>query len=144
MSHILRSALVPYSAEKMFALVNDVSSYPKFIPGCTASRVIEQNDSALIAKMSVSKASISKSFTTCNVMIKNQSIVMRLVEGPFSSFAGDWRFIPLSNKTSKVKFHLDFEFKNKLIELAFSHIFKNMVNSMVIAFTYRAKEVHNS
>ncbi|AHF74643.1 Putative oligoketide cyclase/lipid transport protein [Candidatus Sodalis pierantonius str. SOPE] len=144
MPHITRSALVPYSAEQMFALVNDISAYPEFIPGCTASRVLEQNGSELTAEMNVSKAGISKSFTTRNVITENQSIVMRLVEGPFSSFAGDWRFIPLSEEASKVEFHLDFEFKNKLIELAFGRIFKEMANSMVMVFTRRAKEVYHA
>lgn len=143
MPHITRSALVPYSAEQMFTLVNDISAYPEFIPGCTASRVLEQNGSELTAEMNVSKAGISKSFTTRNVITENQSIVMRLVEGPFSSFAGDWRFIPLNEEASKVEFHLDFEFKNKLIELAFGRIFKEMANSMVMAFTRRAKKVYH-
>lgn len=144
MPHITRSALVSYSAEQMFALVNDISAYPEFIPGCTASRVLEQNGSELTAEMNVSKAGISKSFTTRNVITENQSIVMRLVEGPFSSFAGDWRFIPLSEEASKVEFHLYFEFKNKLIELAFGRIFKEMANSMVMVFTRRVKEVYHA
>ncbi|OZI13808.1 ubiquinone-binding protein [Sodalis-like symbiont of Philaenus spumarius] len=144
MPHITRSALVPYSAEQMFALVNDISAYPEFIPGCTASRVLEQNGSELTAEMNVSKAGISKSFTTRNVITENQSIVMRLVEGPFSSFAGDWRFSPLSEEASAIEFHLDFEFKNKLIEMAFGRIFKEIVSSMVMAFTRRAKEVYHA
>lgn len=142
MPHISRSALVPYSAEQMFALVNDISSYPEFIPGCTSSRVLTQEGDQLTAEMKVAKAGISKTFTTRNVITDNQSIVMQLVEGPFSSFAGDWRFTALSPEASKVEFHLDFEFKNKLIELAFGHIFKEMANSMVQAFSRRAKEVY--
>jgi ribosome-associated toxin RatA of RatAB toxin-antitoxin module len=41
MPQISRSALVPYSAEQMYELVNDVKSYPQFLPGCTGSRVLE-------------------------------------------------------------------------------------------------------
>lgn len=143
MPHITRFALVPYSAEQMFALVNDISAYPEFIPGCTAIRVLEQNGCELTAEMNVSKAGISKSFTTRNVITEHQSIVMFLVEGPFSSFSGDWRFILLSEEASKVEFHLDFEFKNKLIELAFGCIFKEMANNMIMVFTRRAKEVYH-
>lgn len=144
MSRIMCSALIPHSAQKMFILVNDISAYQKFIPGCTASRVIKQNNSALIAEINISKGGISKSFITRNVFVENQSIVIHLIEGPFSSFAGDWRFIPLQDKVSKVEFHLDFEFKNKLIELTFGHILKSMMNNIVMAFTYRANEVYNT
>ncbi len=144
MPHINRSALVPYSVEQMFALVNDIHAYPEFIPGCTGSRVVGKKGNELIAEMDVSKAGIKKTFTTRNVITDNESIVMRLVEGPFRSFSGGWRFTILSPEASKVEFELSFEFKNKLIELAFGHIFKEMANNMVQAFTLRAKEVYSA
>ncbi|STP18350.1 putative oligoketide cyclase/lipid transport protein [Escherichia coli] len=40
MPQISRTALVPYSAEQMYQLVNDVQSYPQFLPGCTGSRIL--------------------------------------------------------------------------------------------------------
>ncbi len=40
MPQISRTALVPYSAEQMYQLVNDVQSYPQFLPGCVGSRVL--------------------------------------------------------------------------------------------------------
>jgi ribosome-associated toxin RatA of RatAB toxin-antitoxin module len=55
---------------------------------------------------------------------------------------GGWKFIPLSPEACKIEFHLDFEFTNKLIEMAFGRIFKELVN-MVQAFTTRAKEVYS-
>lgn len=141
MPNITRSAIVSYNAKQMFTLVNDVSAYPEFIPECTTSRVLEKNNKELTAEMKISKAGINKSFTTRNVITENQSIVMRLIEGPFSSFAGNWRFIPLSEAASKVELHINFEFKNKLIELIFGSIFKEMANGMVIAFIRRAKKI---
>lgn len=144
MPHISRSALVPYSAEQMFALVNDIQAYPEFIPGCTGSRVLGKEGNELTAEMSVSKAGISKTFRTRNVITNNESIVMRLVEGPFRSFAGDWRFTILSPEACKVEFEMSFEFKSRIIELAFGPIFKEMANSMVQAFTQRAKEVYRA
>ncbi len=42
MPQISRTALVPYSAEQMYQLVNDVwGLYPQFLPGCTGSRILE-------------------------------------------------------------------------------------------------------
>lgn len=41
MPQISRTALVPFSVEQMYQLVNDVKSYPDFLPGCTGSRVLE-------------------------------------------------------------------------------------------------------
>ncbi|MBP2834573.1 MULTISPECIES: type II toxin-antitoxin system RatA family toxin [Dickeya] len=142
MPKISRSALVPFSAEQMYKLVNDVSSYPAFLPGCTGSRVLSSSESEMTAAVDVSKAGISKTFTTRNTLVDNQCILMQLVDGPFRQLSGDWRFTPLSEDACKVELNLDFEFKNALIELAFGKIFKELANSMVQAFTLRAKEVY--
>jgi ribosome-associated toxin RatA of RatAB toxin-antitoxin module len=143
MPHISRSALVPFSAEQMYSLVNDVDAYPKFLPGCTGSRVLDKTDNTMVAAVDVAKAGISKTFTTKNTLTSNQSIDMQLVDGPFRKLMGGWNFTPLSPEACKVELNLDFEFTNKLIELAFGKIFKELAGSMVQAFTLRAKEVYS-
>ena len=142
MPQISRSALVPFSAEQMYKLVNDVVSYPSFLPGCVGSRIISQNSDEMTASVEVSKAGISKTFITKNALEDNKRIQMQLVEGPFRTLSGGWQFIPLSADACKIKFHLDFEFTNKLIELTFGKIFKELANNMVQAFTSRAKVVY--
>ena len=143
MPQISRSALVPFSAEQMYKLVNDVISYPSFLPGCVGSRIISHHDDEMTAAVEVSKAGISKTFVTKNILEDNKCIHMQLVEGPFSKLSGGWRFIPLSADACKIEFHLDFEFTNKLIELAFGKVFKELANNMVQAFTLRAKVVYS-
>lgn len=142
MPQISRTALVPYSAEKMYQLVNDVKSYPEFLPGCVGSRVLESSAQQMTAAVEVSKAGISKTFTTRNALTSNQSILMHLVDGPFKSLVGGWKFTPLAADACRIDFQLNFEFTNKLVELAFGHIFKELISSMVQAFTIRAKEVY--
>lgn len=143
MPQISRSALVPFSAEQMFQLVNDVDSYPDFLPGCIGSRILEVSEHEMTAAVDVAKAGISKTFTTRNTLLDNRSINMQLVDGPFRKLMGGWHFTPLSTDACKVELHLDFEFTNKLIELAFGKIFKELAGNMVQAFTQRAKEVYS-
>ncbi len=135
MPQISRTALVPYSAEQMYQLVNDVQSYPQFLPGCTGSRILESTPGQMTAAVDVSKAGISKTFTTRNQLTSNQSILMNLVDGPFKKLIGGWKFTPLSQEACRIEFHLDFEFTNKLIELAFGRVFKELASNMVQAFT---------
>lgn len=142
MPQISRSALVPYSAEQMYQLVNDVKSYPQFLPGCSGSRVLDESDSQMMAAVDVSKAGISKTFTTRNILVSNQSIIMQLVDGPFRKLMGGWKFTPIDDDACRIEFQLDFEFTSKLIELAFGRIFKELAGNMVQAFTVRAKEVY--
>ncbi|SFN67418.1 type II toxin-antitoxin system RatA family toxin [Xenorhabdus japonica] len=143
MPQISRSALVPYSVEQMYKLVNDVTSYPDFLPGCVGSRVISSSNNEMMASVEVSKAGISKTFVTRNTLFDNESIKMQLVDGPFRKLMGGWHFTPLSEDACKVELHLDFEFTNKLIELAFGKVFKELAGNMVQAFSQRAREVYS-
>ena len=142
MARVNRSALVMYSAEQMFRLVNDVEAYPNFLPGCVTGKVLEQSDAQMIATVGVSKAGIHKTFTTRNSLTPYNSIDMELVDGPFKMLRGIWRFISLDEQACKIELDLEFEFVSPLIEMAFGKIFKEITGAMVQAFTQRAKEVY--
>ena len=142
MARINRSALVMFSAEQMYHLVNDVASYPQFLPGCVGSQVLEASADSMVACVDVAKAGIHKSFTTRNQLQVGRTIHMDLLNGPFRQLSGVWHFTPLDDEACKVEVSLEFEFSSRLIELAFGRIFTDLVGSMVQAFTQRAKEVY--
>lgn len=144
MPSIEKSALVSYSAEQMFNLVNDIDSYPEFVPGCADSRVVEQNDDYKVASLQISKAGIQKTFTTRNRLIKPERIDMELVDGPFKKLTGGWVFKPLSEDACKVELKLDFEFSNRLLGMAFGKIFSEVTSRMVDAFVKRADQVYGN
>lgn len=142
MPQVQRSALVSFSAEQMFNLVNDVLSYPQFLPGCSGSELHEASDNHMLASVDVAKAGIKKTFTTQNTLVENQRIEMALVDGPFKHLQGVWRFTPLDEKACKVELSLEFEFSSKMIEMAFGRVFNELTSNMVNSFTKRAKEVY--
>ena len=142
MPRITRSALLMYSADQMFNLVNDVNAYPDFLPGCTGTRILDEHDNEMIAAVDVAKAGISKTFTTKNTLTPGQEVRMDLVDGPFKKLAGGWTFKALDETACKVTLDLEFVFSSKLVEVAFGRIFSDLVNNMVQSFTDRAKEVY--
>lgn len=142
MARVNRSALVMFSAEQMFRLVNDVEAYPAFLPGCVSGKVLEQSDMHMLAEVGVSKAGIHKTFTTRNTLTTNKTIGMELVDGPFKMLKGCWYFTALDEQACKIELDLEFEFKSHLIEMAFGKIFKELTGAMVQAFTVRAKEIY--
>ncbi|MBK5072070.1 SRPBCC family protein [Budviciaceae bacterium CWB-B4] len=142
MQRIKRSALVNYSAGQMYKLANDVLSYPKFLPGCVSSRILEQTENTMTASIDVAKVGIRKTFTTSNQMVEDSIIDMKLVDGPFRTLQGGWLFTPLGDDACRIEFNLEFEFSSKLIEIAFGRIFQDLAQNMVQAFTRRAKEVY--
>ncbi len=89
MPQISRSALVPFSAQQMFNLVNDVESYPMFLPGCAGSKIIESSTSHMMASVDVAKAGIRKTFVTHNKLVDFNQIQMQLVDVLFSKIS--WR-----------------------------------------------------
>lgn len=143
MTTINRHALVPYSPAQMFKLVDDIKSYPEFLPWCAAAREISRNEDEVKASIELAKGTVRKSFTTLNRLQKNKMIEMRLVEGPFRHLEGFWRFDPLDDgQACKVSLDMDFEFSSKLVSMAIGPVFMAVTNSLVDAFVKRAGEIY--
>lgn len=101
MASIERSALVSFSCQQMFDLVNDIEAYPEFVPGCVGATILEQSADHKVAKLNISKAGIGKSFTTRNTLHAPERIDMELVDGPFKGFLVAGNFSRLANMPAK-------------------------------------------
>ena len=66
MREIHREALVPYSAERMFALVDDVERYPQFLPWCREAFVHREEGEIMEAELAVARGAFRGSFRTLN------------------------------------------------------------------------------
>jgi ribosome-associated toxin RatA of RatAB toxin-antitoxin module len=142
MTSINRSALVEYSAEQMFDLVNDIEHYPKFMQGCVSAKVLSQSDTELVGELRLSKAGISQQFTTKNILVRPERIDMSLVEGGFKSLTSQWTFDALTEKACKVSLAMEFEFKSGLMGFAAEKLFSSSANNLVDAIVQRAHEVY--
>lgn len=142
MAQVSRSALLMYSAQEMYQLVNDVNAYTEFLPGCHETTVLVDEAGLMKASIKVSKAGISQTFVTENTLVPAKSITMKLVEGPFKHLNGGWTFTALDKQACKVSLDLQFEFSSKIVELAFGRVFNELVGSMVKSFSNRAKTVY--
>jgi ribosome-associated toxin RatA of RatAB toxin-antitoxin module len=131
-----------YSVDQMFQLINDVLAYPLFLPDCSNSKIIAEDNSSMTAALLVSKAGLKKWFTTKNTLVSNEQVELELVDGPFNKLQGRWLLTPLSEEACKVSLELEYEFSNKMFDLAFGRVFNHLTNNMVQAFTQRAKDVY--
>lgn len=152
MREVRRSALVPYSPEQMYALVNDVRRYPEFLQWCPATRVHEETPESITATVDMQRAGVRVALTTRNTMRPGELIDMTLVDGPLGGFSGGWRFIPIrapaegdtpgALRGCRVELAIDFEFKNAALGFVFGPLFESTWNSLVDAFVRRAREVY--
>jgi ribosome-associated toxin RatA of RatAB toxin-antitoxin module len=133
-----------YSVEQMYNLINDVVSYPRFLPDCVDSKIVSESDTAMTASLLVSKGGVKKWFTTENTLLNNSKVVMNLVDGPFKKLTGGWVLTPLSEEACKIELALEYEFSSKIFDLAFGKVFNQLANNMVKSFTSRAKEVYGA
>ena len=142
MSTVEKTALVPYSAAQMFALVDDIDRYPEFLPWCSDASVDRRSDATIIATLHIDYRGIKQSFTTENSVDQNVEIHMRLVEGPFSRLDGLWRFQTLSASACKVSLTLDYGFNNAILETAVGPVFGVIANTMMERFIARADALY--
>jgi len=148
MKRIERSAIVPHSAEWLYAIVEDIESYPSFLPWCLDAAVLERvKDRAgaeavfTRARLTVGLKGIRQSFTTDNLNVPGVSIEMRLVEGPFERFAAGWRFKPLTAEAARIEFFMDCEFSSRLLARTLEPLFEKIADTMVDTFTRRAESL---
>ena len=142
MPKINRSALMPYSAEQMYDIVNGVDLYQEFLPWCASSRILEQSETSMKASVLMKKGKLNHSFTTQNQLIRAQQIRMQLVNGPFKKLQGEWVFSNLSEQGSKIELNLEFEFSNRMIGLLIGPVFTQIANTLVDAFCQRAHQLY--
>jgi ribosome-associated toxin RatA of RatAB toxin-antitoxin module len=126
----------------MFDLVNDIERYPEFIPNCSGAVRKDLGNNETEGSLQISKAGLSKWFTTRNQLAAPNCIKLQFVDGPFRQLQGEWRFTELDSQACKVELELEFEFSSKLIEMAFGQLFNQVITSMVKAFTDRAREFY--
>ncbi|MCS5586681.1 MAG: type II toxin-antitoxin system RatA family toxin [Gammaproteobacteria bacterium] len=142
MHHISKSAIVPYSCEQMYQLVNQVDNYPEFLNWCSSASILNQTDDEITASVSIKKSALNQTFTTVNTLTSNQRIDMKLKDGPFNRLSGAWIFTTLRDNACKVELELEFSFSSKIVDMAISPIFTSIANSQLDAFISRAKAVY--
>ena len=141
MRRVNRSALVPYTAREMFILVDDVESYPEFLPWCNSAEVHNRTAEIVEATLELHKGSLSDHFTTRNTRCEFETIEIELIDGPVRHLQGGWRFTEIGEEGCKLALELDFEFENMFVDMIFGSFFEDTCNSLINAYSKRAKTV---
>jgi ribosome-associated toxin RatA of RatAB toxin-antitoxin module len=142
MRKVNRSALVPYSASQMYALVKDVEAYPTFLPWCNSAEVHIRETEFIEASLELRRASVSKRFRTRNLLRENEFLGIELVGGPFRHMSGAWTVLQLGDAGCKVELMLEFEFESKATDAIFGRFFEHTCNTLVDSFTQQAAKIY--
>lgn len=148
MKHVKKSVLLSYSAAEMYALVTAVPDYPRFLPWCEKAEVLSDDESGMTARLHLAYSGLRHAFTTRNTHVADSSVLVSLVDGPFSVLEGAWRFLPLalpgdaSAAACKIEFEMRYAFSSRPLEVVVSPVFDRVANTFVDAFVKRAEQVH--
>ncbi|HEX3843084.1 MAG TPA: type II toxin-antitoxin system RatA family toxin [Steroidobacteraceae bacterium] len=139
MREIKRSALVAQPPSRLFALINDIESYPRFLPWCTHARVLSRTEREIVAAIGVKRGPLHGEFTTRNELEPDRQILMHLVDGPFKMLEGQWLLTPIGPDGCRVELSMRFAFKNTLSAMMFEGQFAETIGSLVEAFVTRSR-----
>ena len=148
MKHVKKSVLLWYSPHEMYALVTALQDYPAFLPWCERAEVLEQHADGVTARLHLSYLGVRHAFTTRNEHVPDASVVLTLVDGPFSRLDGSWRFLPVPAaagvhaKACRIEFDLCYSFANGVLDALISPVFDRIANTFVDSFVKRAEQVH--
>ncbi len=126
----------------MFALINDIESYPEYMPGCVGAKVLNRGEDWIEARLDLAKLGVKQSFSTRNILSPPNSMTMALIDGPFKRLSGEWQLQALNDSACKVIFWLEFEVSFSILAMALPKLMEHVASEQVDAVCRRAKQVY--
>jgi ribosome-associated toxin RatA of RatAB toxin-antitoxin module len=143
MAQVEKTVLVMHSAKQMYALVDAVEDYPKFLPWCGGVDLLERTETITSATLHIHYHGLKQSFTTQNYKNFPHSMEINLKHGPFKHLEGDWHFIELRQDACKIEFRLNYEFANSFLEKLIAPVFNHIAATFVDGFVARADKIYS-
>ena len=131
--------------QKLINFVLDIEKYPEFIPFCIDSKVYERNDQkdeiAIIADLTIGKKPFVDTYKS-DVRYKKKDDLIHVtnIGGPLKHLENNWKFIQKENFT-EVHFDVDFEIKNKFLDMIMKKSFEFGLNKIADAFQKKAESL---
>ena len=137
--------LIDKKKDKLIEFVLDIERYPEFIPFCLGSKVYnrkeENNQILIIADLTIGKGPFRDTYKSdVRFNKKNDTINVTNLDGPLKHLKNNWKFIENKN-TTEVYFDIDFEIKNKFLNLLMEKSFQFGLNKIADAFQKRAETI---
>ena len=136
------------SKEDLINLVLNIEDYPKFIPYCLNAKIYEKkldnDDQLIIADLTIGKGLFKDTYKSDVKYIKKDGIILvKNIDGPLKYLDNKWQFIKIG-KLTEVSFDVDFELKNKFLNIIMTKSFKYGLDKIADAFQKRAEELFNN
>ena len=137
--------LINCKKKNLIELVLDIEKYPEFVPFCYDAKIYKnntKNDKTNIeADLTIGKGPFKDTYKSdVNYEIKNDLIKVKNIDGPLNYLVNTWKFKEF-NTVTEIYFEIDFEIKNKFLNILMSKSFKYGLEKIADAFQKRAEEL---
>ena len=137
---------LPYTAQQMYDLVADVEAYPQFLPWCAAARIRSRDREGTVEVMEADLVISFKVFrekfgSRVTLMPEDMKIDTEYLDGPFKYMKSNWAFAD-AGEGCEGSFHVDFEFRNAVLQRLIGVVFNEAMLRIVRAFERRAQELY--
>ena len=139
---------IPCSKKNLIEMVLDIEKYPEFVPWCLEGKIHEKTDRGDVIEIKAD-LTIGRSFfkdTYKSLVIYNKSkdsILVTNIDGPLKHLENRW-FFRQDGDSSEVEFHVDFELKNKILNVLMIKSFDLGLKKIANAFEKRALDLFKS
>ena len=142
--------LIDNRKDKLIEFVLDIEKYPEFIPFCENSKIHKRNDDGntinIIGDLTIGKGPFKDTFKSdVNYIKKNDHIHVVNIEGPLNYMENNWKFVEKGNLMNGYKtevfFDIDFEVKNKFLNILMTKSFQYGLEKIADAFQKRAESL---
>jgi len=139
---------IPCSKDKLIKIVLDIEKYPEFVPWCLDGKIHTNVDKGktveITADLTIGKSFFRETYKSFVIYDKSSdSIHVTNVDGPLKHLENKW-FFKQSNENSEVDFHIDFELKNKILNMLMIKTFDIGLKKIADAFERRAINLFKS
>ena len=141
--------LIECKKKDLIDLVLDIEKYPEFVPFCFGAKIYENKSEGdltkIIADLTIGKGPFKDTYKSDVVFNKkNDSIIVKNIEGPLNHLSNNWIFIDKKNGITEVTFDIDFEIKNKFLNSLMVVSFQFGLEKIADAFQKRAEKLFSS
>ena len=129
----------------LIEMVLDIEKYSEFVPWCISSKIHEKKESKdlieIKADLKVGKKFLNETYTSLIIYYKNKDkIIVTNIDGPLKHLTNEWKFKEINNAT-ELKFIIDFELKNNLLNAIMKKSFNFGLDKIADAFEKRANDI---
>ena len=133
---------IPCSKEKLIQMVLDIEKYPEFVPWCLDGKIYSKNNKGdtieIIADLTIGKSFFNETYKSFVIYEKSSDLIhVTNMDGPLKHLENKW-FFKQNGANSEVEFHVDFELKNKILNLLMIKSFDIGLKKIADAFEKRA------